>query len=585
MADELQRLLIRIAADTEPLRRDLARAEKGVGTFSRNVTSSLGQIDRAHASVFARLQDNVLQFVDSYSGLSNTVRIAASVFRGMAVGVAAAVTFDAIQKGVKHAAAIKGAADAADLTTRRFQELSFAVTRAGGDQDAFSASMRRFATNVAEVRKEQGGFYDFLQERAPALLAQIRATENQSEAFDVLANAISTVETEEAKATLARAAFGAAGKDMLQSLKNGAAGFYDAAAAANELGVVLDEEAIAGAKKTKAEFDSLMTFMEARVRTGTVEVAKILRKAWEGWQKIFASVGIGGADDTAALEQRFTALTAGFAAFRKGAAGKPWELGEKGGSGGGADSDNMRAVESLIRQREMAERRMDSLRAAALDAEGRHIEAIQVEYERDLESYRDLANKKLITEKEFQEARASLQAVMGEKLRDEFMEIERAVRGPLEDAFNEVFTTGKLNVKSFFRDLVSGLGEAITKALILKPLMNGLFGGGSGSSIAGFLGDIFAPGRAGGGPAMAGAPYWVGEQGPELFVPHAAGNVVNARASAGAGTTVVNNYDFRGAEAGVEQRVYQTLSAVEAQRKDPATAVAERRARFPTRRV
>jgi phage-related minor tail protein len=34
-----------------------------------------------------------------------------------------------------------------------------------------------------------------------------------------------------------------------------------------------------------------------------------------------------------------------------------------------------------------------------------------------------------------------------------------------------------------------------------------------------------APGRATGGPVSPGRPYWVGERGPELFVPASAGAV------------------------------------------------------------
>lgn len=34
-----------------------------------------------------------------------------------------------------------------------------------------------------------------------------------------------------------------------------------------------------------------------------------------------------------------------------------------------------------------------------------------------------------------------------------------------------------------------------------------------------------SPGRATGGPVSPGRPYWVGERGPELFVPTASGRV------------------------------------------------------------
>jgi hypothetical protein len=53
---------------------------------------------------------------------------------------------------------------------------------------------------------------------------------------------------------------------------------------------------------------------------------------------------------------------------------------------------------------------------------------------------------------------------------------------------------------------------------------------GGGNPLAGLLAGaagalLGLPGRATGGPVAPGRPYWVGERGPELFVPTAAGRV------------------------------------------------------------
>ena len=45
-----------------------------------------------------------------------------------------------------------------------------------------------------------------------------------------------------------------------------------------------------------------------------------------------------------------------------------------------------------------------------------------------------------------------------------------------------------------------------------------------------------------GGPVLAGYPYWVGERGPEMFVPNSSGRIVpNNRI--GGDTIIINNYD------------------------------------------
>lgn len=68
----------------------------------------------------------------------------------------------------------------------------------------------------------------------------------------------------------------------------------------------------------------------------------------------------------------------------------------------------------------------------------------------------------------------------------------------------------------------------------------GSIGAGSGSGIGGLLnigsliGSLFGlPGRATGGPVAPGTPYVVGERGPELFVPTAAGRVEPGRGDSG----------------------------------------------------
>lgn len=71
--------------------------------------------------------------------------------------------------------------------------------------------------------------------------------------------------------------------------------------------------------------------------------------------------------------------------------------------------------------------------------------------------------------------------------------------------------------------------EEIAAAAISKGLAAiGLGGSGGGASlpVTGLLSGLLGlPGRATGGPVVAGRPYLVGERGPELFVPSGFGRV------------------------------------------------------------
>jgi lambda family phage tail tape measure protein len=106
--------------------------------------------------------------------------------------------------------------------------------------------------------------------------------------------------------------------------------------------------------------------------------------------------------------------------------------------------------------------------------------------------------------------------------------IFQTVTKGLEDLIVNFVTTGKLN----FKDLANTLIAEFVR-IQAKKVIAGIFGG-SGTS------DFFASivGKASGGPVNGMTPYLVGEQGPELFVPRSAGNIVpNGQLGGGASVT------------------------------------------------
>ena len=108
-------------------------------------------------------------------------------------------------------------------------------------------------------------------------------------------------------------------------------------------------------------------------------------------------------------------------------------------------------------------------------------------------------------------------------------------------AIDTFIETGKFKFKDFAASVIADLSKIIAKALVLQAIKSifGSFGFG-------------IPGLAEGGPAKAGKPYIVGEKGPELFVPKAAGTVIpnnKLNATASTPTTdkmvsapITNNY-------------------------------------------
>ncbi|MCX8476965.1 MAG: tail tape measure protein [Sphingomonas sp.] len=107
---------------------------------------------------------------------------------------------------------------------------------------------------------------------------------------------------------------------------------------------------------------------------------------------------------------------------------------------------------------------------------------------------------------------------------------DRAGRA-IEGALLRAVRTGKFGFEDLRRMALAVLDEIAAAAL--RGGLGALSGAGGGEGLLGTILGLFggAPGRATGGPVSPGRPYWVGERGPELFVPASAGAVAAPIAS------------------------------------------------------
>lgn len=117
---------------------------------------------------------------------------------------------------------------------------------------------------------------------------------------------------------------------------------------------------------------------------------------------------------------------------------------------------------------------------------------------------------------------------------------ERAGR-MIEGALGRAIRTGKFGFEDLKRIALSALAE-IAEAAVRAGIGAATGGGGLLSVLGGLAGSALGlPGRATGGGVSPGRPYMVGERGPELFVPTAAGRVELGRPAAAREVRVVIN--------------------------------------------
>ena len=130
---------------------------------------------------------------------------------------------------------------------------------------------------------------------------------------------------------------------------------------------------------------------------------------------------------------------------------------------------------------------------------------------------------------------------------DTIDDFARRARENTQDLLADFFTDGFRDIDEFGRRFIQTIFEIQAQALA-ADIAGALIGSGTG--FGGFLGALFGGARAQGGPVNPNQAFIVGERGPELFVPPAAGNIVpnneiTGGGSAPANVNVINTLDAK----------------------------------------
>jgi hypothetical protein len=158
-------------------------------------------------------------------------------------------------------------------------------------------------------------------------------------------------------------------------------------------------------------------------------------------------------------------------------------------------------------------------RGQALNEEYRGAQATLLARQAELDQ---LITAGTISWETYARAIAEAQAAVGEA-KGESQDFASTFAGVIEQAA----TSGKLSFRSFANSVIGQLQRILVQALVTRAVLFLIPGLGPVAAVASSI-----PGRQHGGPVQGGRPYVVGEAGPELFVPQAAGAIVPGGAGA-----------------------------------------------------
>lgn len=285
-----------------------------------------------------------------------------------------------------------------------------------------------------------------------------------------------------------------------------------------------------------------------------------------------------GADSAAkALKTYLEGLDAQILKLKEGEeAALRFEAAKQGGPAG------LAKMEEIIRlRREEAEQQEEMQRltkeanqelAAMEDLRKMRQDQIVKDYEREVEIEKERMQVMLDLDQQAQIMANKQWEDMQEKKKDGQEQLE--MLEDIRDGFKsigttivEAFMSGKSAAQAFKSALSSLLQKLASRSL--DKFLDTIFKSnitGAPSLFENFmsnvpvLGGLFGK-RAGGGPVNSGAPYLVGERGPELFVPSTAGQVVPSYAMSG--TSTVNNYNIQAIDVkSFEERIMGSNRAV-----------------------
>lgn len=589
MADDLNRLLIKIQADTSQLASALQRAEAGVAQSS--------------AKIERTIEKNSAKFKKWGGELASQLKGLAAGYMGLEL---ASKGLDAVHV----VADLEDQARAAGVTTDKLQELNFAAKMAGASSEDLAKGLDKFNVSMAGVRLNTGAFNQFLKDQAPALRDALVATKSQEEAIAVLSDAMAGLGDDSQRATLGQQAFGEASRKLNGVLSDGSRALDASAQKAHEFGGVLTKDYIKKAKEAEVQFAQLETAITTAFQKAAVAAAQAagpiistLDRVIEAAKKAANGTGPGvWGFNPGPMPQ--IPKPEGTSFDLHGPVTKGWDA-----SVAKAPSWSLQAKPDDTGSDALA-----NLKKQFDQSNGNIQQALQDQYDQELKSWQEMLDKKQITESQFAEARTQLSIIMlnaqkenlgaeTQQQKEYYSQLQGLMNSTFMDTFGNALETGKLKADDFFKSMLQGFAKVTMQALVLKPLMDSLFSPMGGGGLGGLLGGLFGGFLAEGGPADSSKPYIVGERGPELFVPNSSGRVKSAREtdeiitpglggrSAGGrsqgSSTNYYNYapviDARGADTGVLQRIEAAQRHVARNQQSPVTVMNQARKRFPTR--
>jgi hypothetical protein len=187
-----------------------------------------------------------------------------------------------VDRSLSAADAIGETASKIGIGVEALQELRFAASLAGVEQQTLDMALQRFVRRVAEATNGTGEAKDALARMGITLRDQSGSLRRSEDLLGDVADAFARIEDPAERVRLAFKLFDSEGVALINLLQDGSGALEEMRERARALGIVLDEDLVRDAGRARDELDTLAQVISANLTRAALEAAPVIADL-SGW--------------------------------------------------------------------------------------------------------------------------------------------------------------------------------------------------------------------------------------------------------------------------------------------------------------
>lgn len=207
----------------------------------------------------------------SASSIQKSLGLVRAGFTGLASGLSVGLVIQGIKASLDYAGSLKEVAQQLGVTTRELQVFRYAVQQNGGTAEQADQALGKFSLSISKARSESKPAIAAF--KAMGVELSDLQSKTKTDILGQIADKMKATGGASANAAAGVAIFGKGFQKIVPVLDLGSKGFNELTAAAEDLGIILDDHLIDQADEAADKVDALQTVLKAQIAGAVAENA------------------------------------------------------------------------------------------------------------------------------------------------------------------------------------------------------------------------------------------------------------------------------------------------------------------------